>query len=127
MIRILISVMLIGLFLSPGAVLAVHSPTAWTQGHYSGSEVSADDVVAYWSFEEPEKDGLVVAEDGSPRGNVLIEHPMHPDRTGVVKLGPGKSGEAFFSATATGKDRACGGTCCGQRCHWVRQRGVTVS
>ena len=107
MIRILISVMLIGLFLSPGAVLAVHSPTAWTQGHYSGSEVSADDVVAYWSFEEPEKDGLVVAEDGSPRGNVLVEHPMHPDRTGVVKLGPGKSGEAFFSATATGKDRAC--------------------
>ena len=97
----------VGLLLSGNVVLADHSPTAWTRGHYSGSEVSADDVVAYWAFEEPEKDGLVVAEDGSPRGNVLIEHPMNPDRVGVVRLGPGKSGEAFFSATATSKDRAC--------------------
>ena len=106
-LRTWISAVVIGLLLSGNVVLAAHSPTAWTRGHYSGSELSADDVVAYWAFDEPEKDELVVVEDASKRGNILVEHPMGAAKVGVVTLGPGKSGKALFSDTATGKDRAC--------------------
>ncbi len=107
MLRTWISAVVIGLLMSGNVVWADHSPTAWAQGHYSGSELSADDVVAYWAFDEPEKDGLVAVEDGSRRGNVLTEHPMNAARVDVVTLGPGRRGKALFSATATDKDRAC--------------------
>ena len=106
-IRIWTAAALICLFISPGVGLAAHSPTAWTRGHYSGSEISADDVLAYWPFEDPEKDGFVVVEDGSGRGNVLIEYPVNQAKAEVVTLGPGKSGKAFFSANAVHQDRAC--------------------
>ena len=106
-LRIWISAVLIELLVSVSVGLAAHSLRGWTRGYCSGSEISADDVIAYWAFEKPEKDGLVVVEDGSRMGNVLVEYPVSTARAGVVTLGPGKSGKDLSSATATDKDRAC--------------------
>ena len=58
-----------------GSASAEHSPTAWHRGHYTGDETTAPDVVAYWSFDGPEQDGVVLAADGSGKGHVLSEHP----------------------------------------------------
>ena len=90
MLRIWISAIVIGLLVSASSALADHSPTAWTRGHYTGSELTADAVVAYWAFEEPEKDGLAPAEDGSRRGNVLVQPPTAAASVGDAMCDPVK-------------------------------------
>ena len=80
------------------AGLAAHSPTAWTQGHYTGEEVTAEDVVAYWSFDEPEQGGVALAADHSGNGHILSEHPKHAK---FHSIGEGRVGGGLVCANTT--------------------------
>ena len=84
--------------LTPGVGSGAHSPTAWTRGHYIGEEATADDVVAYWSFDEPERQGVVLAADQSGQGHTLSEHPKFAQ---FHAIGEGRVGKGLVCANTT--------------------------